>query len=326
MSLNGGAQRVVTSIVNDQENDYSVYVLRQLKYCHSIGQRSVFSLSFARSIFFSEYIILNLFPTIYLFSWLGIFKKVVIFEHNTTNRRRRYSIFKKIDKFIYKFSYKIVGCSSAISDSLSQWLNKPILTLNNCFDDAIFNCDSVELSNRLERIEGWLQGDGHLHVIMVGSFTNQKKQLSILQAMKLRDRIRLTLIGDGENKKNLEFQAKRLGLEASVDFVGVVENPEVWMRSADLMLHVANWEGFGLVALEAQGMDLPIICSNVEGLAKLVAPESLLVSNDSAGILNALDNITREKLNAIIAVGRENRKNYTLASYVKNLRKVLYEC
>lgn len=324
MSLNGGAQRVVANITKDYDNAYSVYVLRKHKNSHDLNHETIFTLSFIRSVIFSDYIVLNLFPTIYLFSWIGLFKNVIILEHNTTNRRRRYKSLRKIEKIIYSFSNKIIGCSNAISESLSHWLNTPVFTLNNCFDDKIFTCDKSDLSLRLKRVHDWLHGDGYLQVIMVGSFTDQKNQLSILEAMKSLSNIKLTLIGDGKNREMLELQTKLFGLESRVEFVGIVDSPKLYMRSADLMLHVANWEGFGLVALESQGMDLPIICSNVDGLANLVAPESLLVSNDCTGILQAFNNISLNQLQHIVDFGRENRMKYTLASYVKNLREIFY--
>lgn len=324
ISRNGGAQRVVSSITKDRENSYSVFVLRLYANSYDVDHKSIFTLSFIRSLLSSNYIVLNLFPTIYLFSWLGIFKKIIILEHNTTNRRRHYKIFRYIEKFIYGFGFKLVGCSDAISKSLSDWLNAPVLTLNNCYEDNIFVSNKADSASRLLRLQEWLKGNRDLRIIMVGSFTNQKKQSAILEAMRLRSDFKLSLIGDGENRKALLSQAKLYGLENRVNFVGIVNNPEALMRTSDLMLHVADWEGFGLVALEAQGMDLPIICSNVDGLARLVSQESLLLSNDPEDILHAIENISFEKLQRIIDFGRKNRSLYTLAEYLKNLQQVFY--
>jgi len=69
----------------------------------------------------------HLFPALY---WVGFAKillnsktKFIITEHNTTNRRRKHPIFKKLDLFIYKRYDKIITISDAVDVSLKEHLN-----------------------------------------------------------------------------------------------------------------------------------------------------------------------------------------------------------
>jgi glycosyltransferase involved in cell wall biosynthesis len=55
--------------------------------------------------------------------------------------------------------------------------------------------------------------------------------------------------------------ADKLGIASRVEFLGSVDNPEAYMREADLLLMPSRFEGFGLAALEAQLAGLPVVAS-----------------------------------------------------------------
>jgi glycosyltransferase involved in cell wall biosynthesis len=72
----------------------------------------------------------------------------------------------------------------------------------------------------------------------------------------LRDRglrARLMVVGDGEERRNLEQQAQDLGLNGRVSFVGAVPQPEVarYLAAADVFLSVNELSNVGNPLLEA---------------------------------------------------------------------------
>ena len=53
----------------------------------------------------------------------------------------------------------------------------------------------------------------------------------------------------------------RLGISDAVIFTGVQRNAEDYYQAMDVFLMPSLYEGLGIVAIEAQAMGLPVICS-----------------------------------------------------------------
>lgn len=85
---------------------------------------------------------------------------------------------------------------------------------------------------------------------------------------------RLSIAGDGPERRALEAEAEALGLTADhVGFAGWIapEAIHAWLRQADAVLVPSIWdEPFGLVAVQAALAGRPVIASRVGGLAEIV--------------------------------------------------------
>ena len=79
----------------------------------------------------------------------------------------------------------------------------------------------------------------------------------------------LIVVGEGQERPALEAQARRLGIERDVLFLGKVSDDDLVAayRVADVAVAASvSLEGFGLVTLEALACGTPVIGSAVEGL------------------------------------------------------------
>ena len=78
----------------------------------------------------------------------------------------------------------------------------------------------------------------------------------------------LTIIGDGPSRSSLQRLVVRLGLADRVEFLGRLQtSTEVWNRTsrARIAVHPSAREGFGLFALEAMALGLPVVhCASPE--------------------------------------------------------------
>jgi glycosyltransferase involved in cell wall biosynthesis len=82
---------------------------------------------------------------------------------------------------------------------------------------------------------------------------------------------RLVILGEGYEREALERQVREAGIGDAVDFKGYQPDARAWMRSVDVVVHVPEFEGFGLALIEAMEAGKPVIASRVPGgIAELV--------------------------------------------------------
>lgn len=111
------------------------------------------------------------------------------------------------------------------------------------------------------------------HIVMVGRLEKEKNLFFALRVFKevLRSHPRagLFIVGDGSLSSKLKVYAKKLSIGDNVIFLGFVTN--IWdiYRTADLLLHTSYYEGYGMVFIEANKCNLPIISSNVGVIGEL---------------------------------------------------------
>ncbi len=84
--------------------------------------------------------------------------------------------------------------------------------------------------------------------------------------------IEVVLAGDGPSHEQLEYLTAELRLNEKVRFLGEVAHDDVprVLQSFDIFAMPSTWEGFGVSALEASAMELPVVASNVHGIPDVV--------------------------------------------------------
>jgi N-acetyl-alpha-D-glucosaminyl L-malate synthase BshA len=80
----------------------------------------------------------------------------------------------------------------------------------------------------------------------------------------------LIMVGDGPDRVVAEAEARDLGLQDKVFFLGKIEAVAPLLAGADLFLLPSNSESFGLSALEALACGVPVIGTNAGGLPEVV--------------------------------------------------------
>ncbi len=83
---------------------------------------------------------------------------------------------------------------------------------------------------------------------------------------------RFLVIGEGPLKGVIEGRASRLGVEDRIALLGRKRFEETvkYYRAADLLLHPARYEGYGLVIREAMAAGTPVVTTDVGGARDLV--------------------------------------------------------
>jgi glycosyltransferase involved in cell wall biosynthesis len=78
------------------------------------------------------------------------------------------------------------------------------------------------------------------------------------------------MVGDGPDRLSAEEEARTLGLENDVLFLGRIDAVAPLLASADLFLLPSDRESFGLSALEALACGVPALAYNVGGIREVI--------------------------------------------------------
>jgi N-acetyl-alpha-D-glucosaminyl L-malate synthase BshA len=81
---------------------------------------------------------------------------------------------------------------------------------------------------------------------------------------------RLVMVGDGSERTSAIHRAQCLGISDKCVFVGKQPRIVDYLCAADVLLLPSEQESFGLAALEAMAVQVPVVASRVGGLPEVV--------------------------------------------------------
>lgn len=123
---------------------------------------------------------------------------------------------------------------------------------------------------------------------MVGRVSEQKApDIFIRVASEINKKLPnsfFIIVGDGEEKANIELLIDELGIKDKTLITGWVDNIYEYISTFDIAMLLSRWEGFGLAIAEYMIANKPIIATNVDSIP-------ILVENKVNGLLVSVDNV-----------------------------------
>jgi N-acetyl-alpha-D-glucosaminyl L-malate synthase BshA len=116
-------------------------------------------------------------------------------------------------------------------------------------------------------------GEGKRIILHVSNFRPIKRVLDVVRIFAGIQRevpSVLFMVGDGPDRTEAEEEARLLGVERSVFFLGKLDSVAPLLASAELFLLPSLNESFGLSALEALACGVPVVATNVGGLPEVI--------------------------------------------------------
>ncbi len=167
-----------------------------------------------------------------------------------------------------------------------------------------------------------------LKIISVGRVTTQKGFLRLVDLKKKLDKQKINseffIVGPSDDKEYLEKLKRKIKqAEVSIHLLGHKENPYPYIKNADIMVHPAIHEGYGLVLAESLLLSTPVVVSNIAVIKEFAKEEVYYIANDdkkfTAEAMEAIKKITNGDVKGNI----ENTDIVDITEYVQNLKSIL---
>jgi glycosyltransferase involved in cell wall biosynthesis len=170
------------------------------------------------------------------------------------------------------FAHRIVVCSEALGDWAHHThgihLSK-LLVLHNCVDLARFSPEGP-VARDIQPVAGTTL---FCAVGTLGRGVNKRMDVCIRALSSARSQganVALVICGDGEQRGDLEKLASSLGIASHVKFLGTRSDVARVLRTCNVFCHAAPFEPFGIAAIEAMSVGLPIVVPNSGGIRETV--------------------------------------------------------
>lgn len=234
-----------------------------------------------------------------------------------------------VKKFLLKNASKIVTVSkdnAKLIEKLYPEQKNKITTIHNGIDTTWWHSQLLrftEEDRRKIKEELFEAKENTLIVCSIAALHERKGLKYLIETMptivKEFTNTKLIIVGDGQQRNELENLISKLELENHVKLLGQQKETPKILKSSDIFVLPSLREAFGLVNLEAMLTPLPVVASKVGGI-----PE--VIEDGKTGILVEEAN-TDELVKALSCLinSPEKRKKFALAGQKRVTEKFTAE-
>lgn len=205
-------------------------------------------------------------------------------------------------------AYRLTNRLSDINTNVSQeatdslirkgaFRKSNVMTVHNGIDLSKF--EKVSSSQALDQ--------NVINLISVGRFNDQKDYPNLINAFaelkkNITTNIRLTIVGDGELRPQIEAMIKQLDLDNDIVLLGRRSDIPELLSQADIFVLASKHEGLPTVVIEAMACECYVVATDCGGSAEIVGDTGQLVPiQDSQALATALQ--------ATINLSNEDKEN-----------------
>jgi len=237
--------------------------------------------------------------------------------------------------FLDLFTQKTI----AVSGAVAEFLVEKRITLP---EKVVVIYNGIKLPKNKRQTK---KNKQQITIGFVGSLTKRKGVkylIEAISALNLKFKIKnlkLLIVGEGEEKEKLQALAKKLGVAKKIEFKGLVNDIYTIYPTLDIYVQPSLDEAFGIAALEAMSVGVPVIVSRVGGLCEIINSMSdklskkpfektdcgiLVPPANSAALTDAISYLIKEKAvrEKLAKCGQKRAKLFTDRGMVEKTEKL----
>ena len=176
--------------------------------------------------------------------------------------------------------------------------------------------DQEHIRVRAQEHGGFGDGYGGIRLLTVGRLYYQKGyDIAIKTAAILKEKgcmFRWYVLGEGEERKNLQRQIKLCGLEDEFLLLGAAANPYPYFKQADIYVCTSRYEGKSIVIEEAQALGKPVVATGCTGIEEQICSgrDGMIVGMNPESLAEEIEKLIKDP---------DLRKRYGQAAYNRGL-------
>ncbi|MBU3191229.1 glycosyltransferase [Clostridium bowmanii] len=167
-------------------------------------------------------------------------------------------------------------------------------------------------------------------VVSVGRLSVEKGYDSLIKAHSTLVKQyphKLVILGEGNERSNLEKLIDKLGVSKSVELRGFMNNPYPYVKQADLFVCSSRSEGYPLVVAEALVLGKAVIATDVTGPREILqnGEYGLLCESSKEGLEVALHYIfeNRNKLDYYEEKSKTAKNNFNYKAIISTIEELI---
>jgi glycosyltransferase involved in cell wall biosynthesis len=205
-----------------------------------------------------------------LIAALGTGCKVISTPHGWSQEADiKLKFYEFLDRSAFPFMDAVVPLSEEIHRPLTHipFLKKKLMLIENGVD--------VSEIDEVDKVDGHIQKwkeQGFFIIGYIGQLISRKNISTLLKALGNNNSFkwRLILVGEGEQRKNLEQLAVDLKIDTNVHFLGYRKDRISLLKGFDVFVLPSFLEGIPRCLMEAMAANIPVIASNIAGCRDLI--------------------------------------------------------
>jgi len=247
-----------------------------------------------------------------------------------------WGIFRKfivayLPKILYRMTRKIIAVSNDVATHINRYFGinrKKIVTIYNPLDIEKIKFSSLEDVN-----DTWFNPEEPI-IISVGRLCKAKNFGCLIRAFHIvrkSIRCRLIILGEGEERAQLESLINRLGIGDNVVLPGFQRNPYKYIKRATVFVLSSLYEGFPNVLSEALACGTPIISTDCHAGPREILDNGkfglLAPVNDENKLAEAIIKLLKDEevQRHFSSIGQERTKDFDVKKIVKEYENVFDE-
>lgn len=226
----------------------------------------------------------------------------------------------------YRLADRIITVSDQVKNELAVYCppNRISVVLNGIDPSNYHFLDKQQARQQLG-----LQAKGLIIAVIGRLDLRQKGQDLLLEAIAsskegLQD-VSLVIVGDGPDCEVLKRLAKEKKLLKRIHFLGWQQDLSIVYSAIDLMVMPSHFEAWPLALLEALYFGLPVVASDIAGIAEMLPKSWLFMPGNSLDLANTLQTVLNSDTHALSSdLHQKVKREHSLSGFAEKFSAALF--